>query len=254
MLSESDIAHYQENGFILLRQLFDQSTLNSFNNRFLDYASGEREPTKNMSIMKDVMVAKNEIVAESPVHAINKLFHFENDPILGNYTQHPELLRAVSQLLATKDLYSLVTNVFNKPPNVDGRHPLHQDLRYFQIRPANGIVGAWTAMLPSSRESGCLAIIPGSHKGILLEHKEPDWEYVNFAFYGVNTDEAQNRVHVEMQPGDTLLFHPLIIHGSGHNRTQEFRRAISAHFASGNCTTESGDWKSGTQIRHIQAD
>ncbi|GMT23443.1 hypothetical protein PFISCL1PPCAC_14740, partial [Pristionchus fissidentatus] len=31
--------------------------------------------------------------------------------------------------------------------------------------------------------------------------------------------------------GDTVFFHPLIIHGSGANKTNGFRRAISCHYA-----------------------
>jgi phytanoyl-CoA hydroxylase len=46
------------------------------------------------------------------------------------------------------------------------------------------------------------------------------------------------RVHLEMEPGDTVFFHPILLHGSGRNRTQGFRRAISAHFASLECTWE----------------
>lgn len=30
-------------------------------------------------------------------------------------------------------------------------------------------------------------------------------------------------------------FHPLLIHGSGWNRTQGYRKAISCHFASADC-------------------
>lgn len=40
---------------------------------------------------------------------------------------------------------------------------------------------------------------------------------------------------MEMQPGDTVFFHPLLHHGSGANRTQGFRKAISCHYASANC-------------------
>jgi len=39
------------------------------------------------------------------------------------------------------------------------------------------------------------------------------------------------RVHLEMEPGDTVFFHPLLLHGSGRNRTRGFRRAISARCA-----------------------
>jgi phytanoyl-CoA hydroxylase len=38
-------------------------------------------------------------------------------------------------------------------------------------------------------------------------------------------------VHLEMETGDTVLFHPLLIHGSGANRTNGFRKAISCHYA-----------------------
>ena len=32
------------------------------------------------------------------------------------------------------------------------------------------------------------------------------------------------RVHLEMEAGDTVFFHPLLIHGSGANRTKGFRK------------------------------
>jgi len=38
-----------------------------------------------------------------------------------------------------------------------------------------------------------------------------------------------------MEAGDTVLFHPLLIHGSGSNKTQGFRKAISCHYASADC-------------------
>ena len=38
-----------------------------------------------------------------------------------------------------------------------------------------------------------------------------------------------------MDPGDTLFFHPLLVHGSGFNRTENLRRAIAVHYASSHC-------------------
>jgi phytanoyl-CoA hydroxylase len=42
-------------------------------------------------------------------------------------------------------------------------------------------------------------------------------------------------VNVEMEIGDTIFFHPLLIHGSGRNNSERFRKAISTHFAATNC-------------------
>jgi phytanoyl-CoA hydroxylase len=36
--------------------------------------------------------------------------------------------------------------------------------------------------------------------------------------------ERNERVWVEMDEGDTVFFHPLLVHGSGANRTEGFRK------------------------------
>lgn len=76
-------------------------------------------------------------------------------------------------------------------------------------------------------------MVPGTHKGELLPHGYPDWEGgVNKAYHGIqNYDSKMPRLHVEMEAGDTVFFHPLLIHGSGANRTDGFRKAISCHYA-----------------------
>ena len=38
-----------------------------------------------------------------------------------------------------------------------------------------------------------------------------------------------------MDPGDTVFFHPLLVHGSGFNRTEDLRRAIAVHYANSHC-------------------
>lgn len=61
---------------------------------------------------------------------------------------------------------------------LSSRHPLHQDLHYFPFRPADRIVCSWTAMEKVTRDNGCLVVLPGSHKGELLEHGYPSWEVI----------------------------------------------------------------------------
>ncbi|EYC22791.1 hypothetical protein Y032_0016g2950 [Ancylostoma ceylanicum] len=133
------------------------------------------------------------------------------------------------------------------------RHPMHQDLHYFPFRPADFICCAWTAMERINRANGCLVVVPGTHKGTLLPHEYPKWEIglkksfnrgvetigvlllqggVNKAYHGIQDyDPSMPRLHVEMEAGDTVFFHPILIHGSGANRTEGFRKAISCHYA-----------------------
>ena len=64
-------------------------------------------------------------------------------------------------------------------------------------------------------------IAQGSHKaGKLLEHGYPDWGdgKVNKAYHGIKSFHpswTKQLVYLEMDAGDTVIFHPLLIHGSG---------------------------------------
>ena len=186
------------------------------------------------------MVARGAVEPATALHAVNKLFSFEEDPVLMEFAADPRVLECVRALIGP-DVMSITTNVINKPPGVDGRHALHQDLLYFALRPADAIVGAWTPFAPATRQNGCLCVIPGSHRGALRKHADPGWEYVNKYFFAAEGVDLEARVHVEMEPGDTLFFHPLLLHGSGRNRSEGFRRAITVHYARTDCERRSVD-------------
>ncbi len=250
LFTDGELDQYRTDGFVMVRGLVEQADLRRFDSRFLAIVNGDAPVTGPMNVMRDVMVVKGAVEAQSPLHAVNKLLRFEDDPELFEYVRLPGLLSRVHELVGD-DVWTIATNVFNKPPFVDGRHPFHQDLHYFRIRPAEGIVGVWTAISETTRENGCLAVIPGSHRGELLQHGDPDWEYVNRGFFGVEDAADSERHYVEMQPGDTLFFHPLLLHGSGHNRSGDFRRAISAHFASGTCEAPKQNWRDADFVRHV---
>ncbi len=239
-VGDERLEHYWREGFVVVPRLLDADSLARWCERLDAIVGGEVEPADGMLVMRDVMVAKGAVRPSDRREAVAKLQDFEADAVLWSYPTDERLLDCVERFVG-REVFSLHTMLINKPPNVDGRHPLHQDLLYFPFRPADAIVAAWTALEPVTRENGCLVVIPGSHRGGLRRHENPDWEHVNLAYFGAEgVGPDAERVHLEMDPGDTVFFHPLLLHGSGRNRTAGFRRAISAHFASLACTWE---WK-----------
>ncbi|KAA8579973.1 hypothetical protein FQN60_005508 [Etheostoma spectabile] len=168
--------------------------------------------------MRDVAIVKSEFVPEEK--AVSKLQDFQEDPELFRYCTLPQILNYV-ECFTGPNIMAMHTMLINKPPDAGkktSRHPMHQDLHYFPFRPTDSIVCAWTAMEKVDRQNGCL--VGG----------------VNKMYHGVrNYDPKHPRVHLEMEKGDTVFFHPLLIHGSGMNRTQGFRKAISCHYASADC-------------------
>jgi len=227
---------YEERGYLVVPGLFDAGSLEVWTKRFLAIVSGEVPPAEGMLVMRDVMVVKGAVKPSIPAAAIAKVQDFHNDRVLfDGYAKHPRLLDHV-EAFTGPDIKSIHTMLINKPPGVDGRHPLHQDLLYFPFRPAERIVATWTALERVTRENGCLVVVPGSHRGELREHGNPGWEFLNLGYFGAGgVEERAERVHLEMEPGDTVFFHPLLLHGAGRNRSDGFRRAISAHYASAAC-------------------
>ncbi len=236
-LSAEQLEEYETRGYLVLRGLFDAAEVAPWRERFAAIVEGETEPAEGMLVMRDVMVAKGAVTPASRAAGIAKIQDFHNDPVLFDGYVRNERLLSLLEPLTGPDIKSIHTMLINKPPGVDGRHPLHQDMLYFPFRPANAVVGSSTALEPCTRENGCLVVVPGSHHAGLLAHENPEWEWLNMGYFGAKTDaaEREERVHVEMEPGDTILFHPYLLHGSGRNRTEGFRRMILAHFASARC-------------------
>ncbi|XP_075383216.1 phytanoyl-CoA dioxygenase, peroxisomal-like isoform X2 [Mycteria americana] len=150
-----------------------------------------------------------------------------------------EVLRYV-ECFTGPNIMAMHTMLINKLPDSDKQtflHPMHQDLHYFPFRPADCIVCSWTAMERADQDNGCLVVQPGTHKEPLKPHGYPKWEgKTNKLFHGLlDEDEKTPRVHLVMEKGDTVFFHPLLIHGSGINKTSGFRKSISCHFASSEC-------------------
>lgn len=235
-LTEEQRKFYEENGFLVIRNLVDKKDLEKYRKRFEEICRREVE-VPGITIMRDVAILKSEFVKDQK--AVTKIQTWHADPVLWEYCCLPEVVDYVECFLGP-NVVAMHTMLINKPPDpgkLSSRHPMHQDLYYFPFRPADRIVCSWTAMEKVNRDNGCLVVLPGTHKGQLLQHDYPEWEGgVNKMYHGVRDFKPDHpRVHLEMEAGDTVFFHPLLIHGSGANRTQGFRKAISCHYTTGDC-------------------
>merc|ERR1712130_111062 len=161
------------------------------------------------------------------------------DKVLWQYAQHPDIIKYIECIIGS-DIRAHHFMSINKPSDrgqLSSRHPLHQDKYAFPFLPERYIVCSWTALQKVHRNNGCLVVIPGTHKMHLLPHSYPKhWSGpVNKAYHGLQYEGninvlSRKRVHLEMEAGDTVFFHPLLIHGSGANLTNKNRRSISVHY------------------------
>jgi phytanoyl-CoA hydroxylase len=243
ILSKEHIHFYSENGFLVVPSLVPEDDINRYHQHFTDICNGTLPPSPYLTIMRDIQLVRetqHQPTRPTGEHTVTKFQDFQFDEIFFQYCLHPQILPYVQAFLGP-NVRAMHTMLINKPPDLGSgtsRHPLHQDLYYFPFRPAERVVCSWTAMQEITKENGCLIVLPGSHQFPLLPHAYPKWEGgVNKAYHGVDTTTLpqEKLFHVEMKKGDTIFFHPLLIHGSGLNRSKGFRKAISCHYASSDC-------------------
>ncbi|XP_008209757.1 phytanoyl-CoA dioxygenase, peroxisomal [Nasonia vitripennis] len=223
-LSHAQRVFYERNGFLVIPGLVPLDILQKCSRRFDDYATG-KIPKGFTTVMRDVIDRKS----------VNKIQDILHDEVFLEYFRNKELLDVV-ETFTGPNILGVHSMLIAKPPDVgsgSSRHPPHQDLYYFPFRPANKIVAAWTAIEKCDKANGCLHVYPGSHLTYDLQpHGYPEGA-VNKMYHGIqDLPESINWVDVEMEPGDTVFFHPLLIHGSWKNVSTRTRKAISCHYAS----------------------
>jgi hypothetical protein len=108
----------------------------------------------------------------------------------------------------------------------------HQDAAYWGLSPLN-VTTAWIALVPSTRENGCMRVIPGTHRGLLPQRET--YAEANMLSRGqeiaVEVDESL-AVDFVLQPGEFSLHHIGIVHGSGPNTSDTPRIGLAVRYVS----------------------
>lgn len=147
-------------------------------------------------------------------------------PLAHRIGSDPRILDAVEGVLGP-DIMIYAVEFFIKEPNTKHKVSMHQDLTYWGLGAIDGLVTAWLSLSPATPASGCMDFVRGSHKNAILPHEDTFAED-NLLSRGqeVKVDvAADQKVPIEIHPGQISLHHGLTIHGSGPNTTDDRRIA-----------------------------
>ena len=143
---------------------------------------------------------------------------------------HPKVLDAAEDVLGP-DLLVWASSIFAKPARDPGYLSFHQDGTYWGLD-STLVTTAWIALSPSTVESGCMRVAPGTQKDPIHPHKET-WAEDNLLSRGqeIQVDVADaDVVDVVLSSGEMSLHHVNIIHGSGCNASDEPRVGFAIRY------------------------
>lgn len=158
---------------------------------------------------------------------------YARDAALREWATSAALAAPLARLLGPEVVLSQAHHncVMTKHPRFGSLTGWHQDIRYWSFeRPE--LVSAWLALGRERDENGCLWMVPGSH-AMELERGRFD----DRIFFREDLEEnralIEQRVAVDLEPGDVLFFHCRLLHAAGRNRSEatKFSAVFTYHAA-----------------------
>jgi len=155
-----------------------------------------------------------------------------NFTFLDEITHHPKLVDVV-ECLVGPDIVCCATVLFIKEANDRGFVSWHQDGKYMGLEPNNGVT-AWVALSESNETSGCMQVIPGSHKEGMRDHNDTFADQ-NILTRGQEAQgiDASKAVSMPLMPGQVSFHHQQVVHASQPNQSNDRRIgfAIQTYFS-----------------------
>jgi ectoine hydroxylase-related dioxygenase (phytanoyl-CoA dioxygenase family) len=210
VLDDAHAATYRHEGYVIVRGLFDAAEIDLLRRA----AKEDRELDRHSFGRAD---------GEGGTVRLS-LWNHPGDGIYGMFARCERMVRSAEKLLQG-EVYHYHSKMIMKDARVGGAWTWHQDYGYWY---QNGVLwplltSVSIAVDRSTKENGCLQVIPRSHELGRIEHVQSgdqagaDMERVNAVL------ERLPLVHCEMEPGDAIFFHSNLLHRSDMNRSDEPR-------------------------------
>ncbi|WP_435365886.1 phytanoyl-CoA dioxygenase family protein [Haloarchaeobius sp. DYHT-AS-18] len=223
-LTDSDFAHYQREGYVVVDGLLDESVVERTKRRLQEYVEGdraEREFSRMLEPEADSLPGDAEGDSE-PVRKFEGLGMVREDDAFAALAEHDGIVSVVQQLQGP-NLKLLRSAAMLKPPRVGSEKKFHQDAAYYPIHPMDHVT-VWVALDEATTANGCMQVVPGAHTDGLIEHEALEYD-TDITLTGRQYG-PEDTVALPMEPGDVLFQHCLLPHYTAPNTTDDWRRAF----------------------------
>ena len=168
---------------------------------------------------------------------------------LDDLIRDPRILDPIQQLIGP-DILCWNTIFWIKDVGSRSFVSWHQDSRYWGLS-SEKVVSAWLALSEASMEAGCMRVMPGTHVGDTLVHRD-SYHEDNMLTRGQEIVEGVDdgkAVHMPLEAGQMSLHSYRLAHASGPNLSDDRRIGVSMHFMPPDTAQVVGDWDSAALVR-----
>lgn len=235
-LTESEIAEFQNFGWITKRALFSVDEIDRMRASFdeLERMTEGMMATGSRNGSYFVLGAKNDAQVIKRV-----VWAGGSQPYLLEVGQDPRLTVPCSQLLRSKKMDQLLSQAHFKRPGDGVIFGWHQDVQHrdkgdgtwTDINGSGSFVQTLIAIDPMTADSGPLQFISGSSKWGRVDFGNHDYDDPDYEMVAPPEFRAEEAVTILAEPGDTLFFGPFTAHASFENKSKHYRRVFINGYA-----------------------
>ncbi len=153
-----------------------------------------------------------------------KMWYTAGDDKYGLLARDERLVHTAQSMIG-EEAYLYSHKMTMKQPREGGAWEWHQDFDYWYNNGflAPDMLSIWIALDKSNKANGCLQVLRGSHALGRIDHIREDGQTNASSAYIAEAQKRFEHLHVEMEPGDGLVFHCNLLHRSDANNSDTYR-------------------------------
>jgi len=242
MIDAQSIERFQRDGAICIRRLFRPEEMETLR-RGIDANLAALSPR-----------AKVASAADDPGRFVEDFCNWQDNENYRRFICDSSLAETAGRLMQSSTARFYHDHMLTKEPGTRQRTPWHQDQPYYNIAGSQN-VSFWIPVDPVDRDS-TLELISGSHLGPWLMPRsfmdaEAKWFPEGTLAELPNIEAAREKFSIlgwELQPGDAVCFHMLMLHAARGVTGARRRRVFSVRFLGDDITHAPRRWKTSPEF------
>ena len=216
---------YRENGYVVVPDALGRAEIDELIAETLLICRGERGEINRLQPSvpeeEDAEVLKRTLCVHFP-HKISA--------VMRRYLAHPNMVKVLTEIIGL-NVKAMQSMLFIKASGKPGQ-AWHQDEAFIPTRDRS-LTGGWIALDDATLESGCLWVIPGSHKlGTLWPTQVQNDDRFDCTAESTGFPYSDSdAIPVQVKAGAIVFFNGYLLHRSFPNKSHgNYRRVLVNHY------------------------
>ena len=207
--------NFDRDGFVLIRKFYSSSKIKQIKKNLF----------KHLEKIKHKLKKRQIHFTDSKL--INSVHHLKWEK-MNEIRNNKKILNIVKTLLRDK-VKHFGAEVFAKPAKYGLKVPIHQDNFYWNVDNSKGLT-VWIALDKSIKKNGAIFYYKKTHKLGLLNHKSSYAPGSSQKLKNLNILKKFKKTMPNLNVGDILIHHCLVVHGSMKNLSNNDRTGLTMRY------------------------